>query len=127
MERDEDECRYGHVGWWKTRLLYDHRRDKWYVSRFCQECQRLVKLRSNAKNGHYRGIRRRPARREFETMGESVGGERRWKAKLTVRDVKAIRRQRKAGIRVMDLATRYGVHKTTISRLLHGKAWKGIR
>lgn len=50
------------------------------------------------------------------------------KAKLTESDVKEIRKRYKAGVvMISTLAEAYGVHPTTISRIIHGIRWRHIQ
>lgn len=50
-------------------------------------------------------------------------GERHWQAKLSDADVSAIRQERTAGVSCQQLALRYGVHHSTISRIGRG-VWR---
>lgn len=46
--------------------------------------------------------------------------------KLTVEDVRAIRKQRISGIKLIDLADRYGVHFTTIDKICSGRTYTWV-
>jgi hypothetical protein len=48
------------------------------------------------------------------------------KALLTEADILDIRRQRKAGVRGKDLASRYGVAQQTICSIVKGRNWKHV-
>lgn len=58
---------------------------------------------------------------ERKAVGERIGT-----AKLTAQAVKEIREQYRAGVRQVDLARRYGVVQTTISRVVLGRYWKDV-
>jgi DNA invertase Pin-like site-specific DNA recombinase len=58
--------------------------------------------------------------------GTSPQGERHGGAKLTEREVRLIRRLRRAGIKQNLIATRFGVSKMTISRVANGILWRHI-
>jgi predicted DNA-binding protein (UPF0251 family) len=47
-------------------------------------------------------------------------------AKLSADAVAEIRLLKGSGLRQVDIAARYGVDQTTISRVLRGVAWRGI-
>lgn len=53
-------------------------------------------------------------------------GERAGAAKLSTDDVMRIREQRAQGMSVSDIAHRWDVNKSTISRILTGKQWKHL-
>jgi hypothetical protein len=54
-------------------------------------------------------------------------GERHYRAKLTVEDVRAIRREYATGRDTLrSLAKRYGVHFGTIRPIITGKTWKDV-
>lgn len=48
-----------------------------------------------------------------------------WSAKLQLSDVKKIRKELARGVLQSVIAIRYGVHRSTISRLATGDTWKG--
>jgi hypothetical protein len=53
-------------------------------------------------------------------------GEDQWLAKLTKEQVLDIRRQAAEGVSRADLATRYGVGKTNIHKIVHRESWRHI-
>lgn len=50
-----------------------------------------------------------------------------WRAKLTPRQVKAIRKSYAAGVGQLELAKKYGVTQGTISNLLLGKVYRRVK
>lgn len=58
--------------------------------------------------------------------GTTNRGERHPLARLTVHDVHAIRRSKRTGVGVMELAAKYGVSHWTIYSILQGKTWKHV-
>lgn len=46
--------------------------------------------------------------------------------KLTARQIRAIRRARAAGARVVDLAAQYGVTSSNVSQITTGRTWKHL-
>jgi hypothetical protein len=74
------------------------------------------------KNRHAYG-NRNGARRHPERVAR---GERSGAAKLCDADVQRIRELRAGGMSVTELASRWGVDKSTISRLTTGKQWKHL-
>lgn len=58
--------------------------------------------------------------------GTSPQGERHGGSKLTEREVRLIRRMKRAGIKQNLIATRFGVSQMTISRVANGVLWRHI-
>lgn len=61
--------------------------------------------------------------RDRRIAGTDIRGERVAGAKLEAGDVLEIRRLRKAGATEMELAKRYGVHRTSINFIINRKTW----
>ncbi len=63
---------------------------------------------------------------QSQNMAEMVQRGRSAKQKLTARQIRAIRRARAAGARVVDLATQYGVTPSNVSQITTGRTWKHL-
>lgn len=60
-------------------------------------------------------------------MGEMPTGERNGRAKLSEENVLKVREEHEAGTStIRELADRYGVHKSTILKVVRGNTWKGV-
>jgi 5-methylcytosine-specific restriction endonuclease McrA len=58
--------------------------------------------------------------------GAVVRGSRNMNSKLTTKAVAALLSERKAGVSVVALATKYGVHKKTVRQIVLGRAWRHV-
>lgn len=63
---------------------------------------------------------------QAQNMADMVQRGRSPKQKLTARDIRAIRRRRADGARVVDLATEYGVTPSNVSQITTGRTWKHL-
>jgi hypothetical protein len=54
-------------------------------------------------------------------------GSEHWMSKLEDEDIREIRRLRKQGRQVKEIAKQYGVSGPTISNILSGKVWKHVK
>lgn len=63
---------------------------------------------------------------QSQNMAEMVQRGRSAKQKLTARQIRAIRRARAAGSRVVDLAAQYGVTPSNVSQITTGRTWKHL-
>lgn len=71
-----------------------------------------LRLGTPAENQHDRRV-----------AGTDIRGERVAGAKLEADDVIEIRKLRKSGVTEMELAERYGVHRTSINLIINRKTW----
>lgn len=62
--------------------------------------------------------------RDCVARGRNARGERSPQARLREADVRAILQAYREGVRIVDLAREHGVHKTTISDVVHGRTWR---
>jgi len=62
-----------------------------------------------------------------DAHGTTARGERMGNAKLTEREVQAIRGERKMGAPYKCLAKKYGVTETNIGSIVSGRTWKHVR
>lgn len=56
-------------------------------------------------------------------QSRSIRGEKHYNAKITRKDVREIRSASKAGVGTVELAAQYGVHRTTIRRIVRRVSW----
>lgn len=61
-----------------------------------------------------------------DRKGRVAHGTRQHLAKLSPRDVRAIRRERAGGATYKTIAGRYGVARTTISHVCRGNTWRRV-
>jgi len=61
--------------------------------------------------------------RDRAAHGTSNQGERQWTARLTSTDIRAMFEMRRAGARQRQIAERFGVDSSHVSKTLNGKRW----
>lgn len=83
----------------------------------------------NPSNNHYTNLRWATRRENLEDRkkhGTMLWGERVGTSKLTEKDVLDIRKKRKEGHSLNDLAEAFGVERNAISRIVRGLRWAHI-
>lgn len=64
--------------------------------------------------------------RDAKTKGRMQRGERHYRAKLNRKDVVDIKRLHSQGVMIKQLASNYGVHVNTISRVINKNSWEHV-
>ena len=104
-----------------TDLIDEIRREQARGASYGEIASRLGITRSRVAGHLYRD---RVSGRERVT-GQTFG-ERHSKARLTERDVRAIRRMCASGMLLREISAQFGVHSNTIGHICAGRTWKHI-
>ena len=90
------------------------------------EVNHINNVRTDNRVGNLEWVTRQQNTDHREAFGHSVRGEGNGRARLTVAEVKEIRRRRAAGELLTTMAKEFNVHKNTIRFAASGGTWPNI-